>query len=119
MRRAYSAAMGQPISVQMRQGTSRKIRIFDLNRSLTGMEIERYTFTGKVRGNRPSDVLADRILQLGADQVSVYSNVVTVTAPIARWSALERRVIETLENLFGYYGDDAGWSPDALGTADD
>ena len=25
-----------------------------------------------------------------------------------------RRSIETIEHLFGYYGDDAGWSPDAL-----
>ena len=23
-------------------------------------------------------------------------------------------MIETIEHLFGYYGDDAGWSPDSL-----
>ena len=24
------------------------------------------------------------------------------------------KVVETIEHLFGYYGDDAGWSPEAL-----
>jgi hypothetical protein len=44
----------------------------------------------------------------------VYSNVAAVEAPPERWPDLERKVIEAIEHLFGYYGDDAGWSPDAL-----
>ena len=37
-----------------------------------------------------------------------------VTAPPERWAELEPKVIETIEHLFGYYGDDAGWSSDSL-----
>ncbi|MCZ7528872.1 MAG: NifU N-terminal domain-containing protein [Acidimicrobiia bacterium] len=111
--------MGQPITVQARPGASPDVRIFDLNRGLTGMKIERYASADGVRGGRPSDVLAGRLFALGAEQVTVYSNVVTVEAPAASWGELEPRVTETVENLFGYYGDDAGWSPEALGTDTD
>ena len=65
------------------------------------------------RADRPPDVLARRLFDLGADTVTVYSSAVTVEAP-ERWAELEPKVIETIEHLFGYYGDDAGWSPDAL-----
>ncbi|MEZ5169176.1 MAG: hypothetical protein R3A49_00325 [Acidimicrobiia bacterium] len=109
--------MGQQITVQARRGSSPEIRIFDLNRSLTGMKIERYASADDVRGRRPPDVLAGRLFELGADSVSVYSNALTVEAPASRWADLEPRVVDTVENLFGYYGDDAGWSPEALGTA--
>lgn len=109
--------MGQQITVRARQGSSPEIRIFDLNRSLTGMEIERYSSADDVRGRRPPDVLAGRLFDLGADAVSIYSNALTVEAPASRWSELESQVVDTVENLFGYYGDDAGWSPEALGTA--
>jgi hypothetical protein len=39
---------------------------------------------------------------------------VTVEAPEDRWGALEPATVETIEHLFGYYGDDAGWSPESL-----
>lgn len=109
--------MGQQITVQARQGSSPEIRIFDLDRSLTGMKIEGYTSADDVRGKRPPDVLAGRLFDLGAGAVSIYSNTLTVEAPASRWSDLEPQVVDTVENLFGYYGDDAGWSPEALGTA--
>lgn len=109
--------MGQQITVKARQGSSPEIRIFDLNRSLTGMENERYSSPDDVRGRRPSDVLAGRLFALGADAVSVYSSAVIVEAGTGRWPDLEPQVVDIVENLFGYYGDDAGWSPEALGTA--
>ena len=31
-----------------------------------------------------------------------------------RWAELEPKAIEIIEHLFGFYGDDAGWDPDAL-----
>src|SRR6266581_9756249 len=62
----------------------------------------------------PADVLARRLFDLGATQVTIYSSAVTVQAPPERWPELEPKVTETIEHLFGYYGDDAGWSPDAL-----
>jgi hypothetical protein len=108
--------MGQFITVTVRSGASASVRIFDLNRSLTGMAIERYVSVDDVKdgGDRAPDVLARRLFDLGATSVSVYSSAVAVTAPPERWDELEPRIVETIEHLFGYYGDDAGWAPDAL-----
>ena len=108
--------MGQFITVTVRPGASPSVRIFDLNRSLTGMAIERYASIDDVKdgGDRPPDVLARRLFDLGATSVTVYSSAVAVNAGAEQWAALEPRVVETIEHLFGYYGDDAGWSPDSL-----
>ena len=53
--------MGQPITVTIRPGASPSVRLFDLNRSLTGMEIERYRSVSDVVHSRPPDVLAKRL----------------------------------------------------------
>jgi hypothetical protein len=98
--------MGQEITVNARPGASPNIRIFDCNRSLTGMAIERYASMDDARGSRPPDVLANRLLGLGAARVTIYSSDVVVEAPAEKWPALE--------HLFGFYGDDAGWSDEAL-----
>ena len=37
-----------------------------------------------------------------------------VEAPEDRWPELEPKVVETMEHLFGFYGDEAGWSDDSL-----
>ncbi len=107
--------MGQEITVTALHGASPSVMLFDLNRSLTGMAIERYTSASDVRGERPPDVLARRLFALGATKVTIYSSVVTVEAPPERWDALLPDVTRTIEHLFLYYGDDAGWSPEALG----
>ena len=66
-------------------------------------------------GQRPPDVLARRLFDLGAQRVTIYSNVVTVEAPAAAWAELEPKAVHTIEHLFEYYGDDAGWSFEARG----
>ena len=113
--------MGQPITVSVRAGGRPEVRFFDANRSLTGMAIETYV---RVRrgpgeavpdGQRPPDVLARRLFDLGAERVTIYSNVVTVEAPAAAWAELEPKAVHTIEHLFEYYGDDAGWSFEARG----
>jgi hypothetical protein len=108
--------MGQFITVTVRSGASPSVRIFDLNRSLTGMAIERYPAASDVKegGDRAPDVLARRLFDLGATSVTVYSSAVAVTAPAEQWDALEPKIVDTIEHLFGYYGDDAGWSPESL-----
>jgi hypothetical protein len=108
--------MGQFITVTAREGSSASVRIFDLNRSLTGMAIERYGSAADVKDgdHRPPAVLAKRLFDLGVTSTTVYSSSVVVVAPADLWPALEPKVVETIEHLFGYYGDDAGWSPDSL-----
>jgi hypothetical protein len=106
--------MGQPITVTVQSGASPSVRIFNLNRSITGMAIERYASVDDVKGGRPPDVLARRLFDLGADHVTVYSSSATVVAAPEQWPALEPKVVETIEHLFGFYGEDAGWSPDSL-----
>ena len=68
------------------------MRIFDLNRSLTGMAIERYPSVDDVKdgGHRPPDVLARRLFDLGATSVTVYSSAVAVDGagrPVGRRSS--------------------------------
>ena len=109
--------MGQSITVTAREGSRPEVRFFDTNRSLTGMAIERYAGPEDVHAQRPPDVLAQRLFDLGATAVTVYSNVVTVEAPAAAWADLEGRVEHIITHLFHYYGDYAGWSPEALGVS--
>jgi hypothetical protein len=107
--------MGQPITVTVRAGASPDIRFFECNRSLTGMAIEVYTAESPT-GARPPDVLAKRLLDAGAVKVTIYSNVATVEAPADVWPELEPKVTFTIEHLFEFYGDDAGWSFEARGV---
>ena len=107
--------MGQPITVNVRAGHRPDVRFFDTNRSLTGMAIETYTAPDAATGARPPDVLAHRLFELGATKVTVYSNVVTVEAPSEKWGELEGKAVYTIEHLFEFYGDDAGWSFEARG----
>lgn len=105
--------MGQTITVSSRPGARAEVRIFDLNRSVTGMWIERYRSDQTITTGRPPDVLARRLFELGASAVTAYSNVVTVEAPAGSWATLEAKVRDAIGHLFEYYGDEAGWSPEA------
>jgi len=64
----------------------------------------------------PMRIVARRLFDLGATKVTVYSNVVTVEAPAPAWGDLEPKVTHTIEHLFEFYGDDAGWSFEARGV---
>lgn len=107
--------MGQPITVSVRAGANPGVRFFDCNRSITGMAIEVYPDAESATGDRPPDVLARRLFEQGATKVTVYSNVVTVEAPADAWAALEPKAVHTIEHLFEFYGEDAGWSFEARG----
>ena len=107
--------MGQPITVTTRAGARPDVRFFEANRSITGMAIETYNSSDAATGDRPPDVLARRLFDLGATKVTVYSNVVTVDAPASAWADLEPKATHTIEHLFEFYGDDAGWSFAARG----
>ncbi|MFZ4585246.1 MAG: hypothetical protein ACOYNI_08465 [Acidimicrobiia bacterium] len=108
--------MGQDITVTEFAGVATSVKQFVCNRSLTGMKTERYPNREAAPGNRPPDVLARRLFDLGATSVTVYSNVVTVEMPAAKWDGAEAQVDATVANLFRFYGDDAGWSFEARGV---
>ncbi|HEV7525183.1 MAG TPA: hypothetical protein VGP92_09460 [Acidimicrobiia bacterium] len=109
--------MGQPITVTVRAGSSPHVRFFECNRSLTSMAIESYTPESEaLTGERPPDVLAHRLIEAGATRVTIYSNVVTVEAPVDVWAELEPKAVHLMEHLFEFYGDDAGWSFEARGV---
>jgi hypothetical protein len=107
--------MGQPISVTVREGAHAGVRFFEANRSITGMAIETYLSAADATGARPPDVLAQRLFALGATKVTVYSNIATVEAPAGAWADLGPKIAFTIEHLFEFYGDDAGWSFEARG----
>jgi hypothetical protein len=97
--------MGQPITVTVRPGVRSDVRHFELNRSLTGMQTDRYLAAQEISGTKPPDELARRLFALGVSAVTIYSSVVTVVAPAEQWSSLEARVEETITNLFIHYRD--------------
>src|SRR3954470_14132696 len=97
--------MGQPITVTVRAGVRGDVKHFELNRSLTGMQTDRYTAAEPVIGPKPPDELARRLFTLGVSAVTIYSSVVTVVAPAEQWSSLQARVEDTIVNLFIFYRD--------------
>ncbi len=107
--------MGQSITVTSRSGANPNTRFFELNRSITGMDIERYAVRPPDSALRPPDVVAARLFDLGATSATVYSSMVGAEAPVDAWPTLEPEVIATLEHLFNFYGDAAGWSFEARG----
>ena len=104
--------MGQPITVTARPGASPSIRLFDLNRSLTGMEIERYHTVEDTKGDRPPDVLARRLFDLGATQVTIYSSAVTVQAPPESLARLVRDLSPLPSMLVNHRFDILAWNPE-------
>lgn len=106
--------MGQDITVTQTPSGREDAHIFSLNRSLTGMEIIVFDNPDmKVDSNDASTVLAKRLLDFGVESVSIYSNVVTVNCDAKVFAKIENQVKETIENLFNFYGDDAGWAAPA------
>jgi hypothetical protein len=97
--------MGQPMTVTVRPGVRGDVMHFEFNRSLTGMQMLRYTAAEPVTGTKPPDELARRLFALGVSAVTIYSSVATVVAPAERWDALQGPVEETITNLFIYYRD--------------
>jgi hypothetical protein len=107
--------MGQTLTVSVTQGARPDVRHFATDRSITGMAIERFPDAeSAARATKPANVLACRLFEMGARRVTVYSNTVTVEADPAAWPQLEPKATHAIEYLFHYYGDDAGWSVEAL-----
>jgi hypothetical protein len=92
--------MGQPVTFLSSSSPKPGVLRFELNRSLTGMGHERYVAGEEIRGDRPPDVLARRIFEVGGvAAVHIYSSMVTVTL-----SSTEQGDLDTvLRELYTYY----------------
>jgi hypothetical protein len=106
--------VGQAIVVTAKPGGRPGVVLFECNRSLTGMQTERYPEAPDGERQRPPDVLARQLFDLGATHVTIYSNIVVVEASEDDWAAefedgttFEQSVIEAITNLFIYYRSDA------------
>ena len=89
--------MGQPIVVVQKQSSTKGVVRFEINRSLTGMDHERYRTAADAKGDRPPDVLARRLLEHGGvDSVHVFSNMITVELADGETGAGLRELVEEL-----------------------
>ena len=71
--------MGQLVGVTEKASSQPGTLRFELNRTLSGQGHERFSTVEEARGDRPSAVLARRLIDYGGvDSVHVYSNIVTV-----------------------------------------
>lgn len=101
--------MGQTITVTQSPSAQDNTVVLSTNRSLTGMEI--LTFTKETLPEKyddPATRCADRIIKEGAASVTVYSNVVTITAEPARIAQVAKDATNILENLFIHYDENMG-----------
>src|SRR3954452_6457598 len=93
--------MGQPIAVVEKKTARPGVVRFELNRSLTGMAHERYQSAADVTGDRPPDVLAQRLFATGqVDALHMYSNEVTVDLAEG---ATSEGLADVIEQLYKYY----------------
>jgi hypothetical protein len=93
--------MGQPVTVIEKPSAMPGVVRYEINRSITGMGIERYASPAAVLDDRPPDVLARTLFEHGGvAAVTVNSNMITVQlAP----GGSSRGLRELIEELFLYY----------------
>ena len=111
--------MGQPIAVTRKPSSRPGVVRFEINRSLTGMGHERYRSPADAAGDRPPDLLARRLFEVGGDAIRaihVYSNVITIeTADDKAAARLDPGALEdAIRSLYIHYKD--GVSPSFAGS---
>ena len=93
--------MGQPVTVIEKHARRGGVVRYELNRCISGTGHEIYRAGDEIIGNRPSDVLARRLLAAGGiDTVSINSSVVTVD--LAKGGEADG-LKEIIEELYTYY----------------
>jgi hypothetical protein len=93
--------MGQPVTVLEKPSATPGVVRYEINRSITGMGIERYASSDDIVDDRPPDRLARTLFEHGGvDSVTVNSNMITVQlAPTGSSAGLR----ELIEEMFLYY----------------
>jgi len=93
--------MGQLVGVTEKATNQPGTLRFELNRTLSGQGHERFSTVEEARGDRPSAVLARRLIDHGGvDAVHVFSNIVTVE--LSRGSTGEG-LTDIVSNLYQYW----------------
>lgn len=93
--------MGQPVTVIEKPAAAPGIVRFEINRSITGMGIERFADRDAAFEPTPAAEIARRLFDHGGvTGVTVFSNVITVDLAEGASSAGMREVVE---ELFLYY----------------
>ena len=107
--------MGQPVTVIEKAAATPGVVRFEINRSITGMGIERFASPESAFGPAPAAELARRLFDHGGvTGVTVFSNVITVDLAEGATSAGLREIIE---ELFLYYREGVEVvMPDGVGT---
>ena len=107
--------MGQPVTVIEKAAATPGIVRFEINRSITGMGIERFSSAERAIGPSPAAEVARRVFAHGGvTGVTVFSNVITVDLADGATSAGLREIIE---ELFLYYREGVEVvMPEGVGT---
>ena len=100
-RTTMPAVMGQPVTAIEKPAPRHGMVRFDLNRSITGMDHERYVDGQEIPGDRPPDELARRLFATGSVKaVHMIGNSITVDLADGRDSS---GLLEVIEGLFTFY----------------
>jgi hypothetical protein len=93
--------MGMLITVTEKPSARHGIVRFETNRALTGMAHERYLAGVEIEGDRPPDVVARALFQIGGvNAVHVHSNQITVELANG---ATTTGMAEAIADLFTHY----------------
>lgn len=97
--------MGQVVNVKMLEGFDPHVRLFELDRSLSGMGLKSYREPQDADGPTSDDRLARDLLDIpGVDTVFVNGNMVSVGREAnAEWDRLIPGVVKKMRNLFVNY----------------
>ncbi len=94
--------MGQPVTVIQKSSSNPGVQRYEINRSITGMDHERFEVSEEIHGERPPDKLARAIFELGGvDKITMNSNVITVD--LGKGGVDPNQVIAIIVDMFTYY----------------
>lgn len=98
----YDHSMGQPVTVIQKSATKPGVLRFEINRSITGMDHERYSDGVEILGDRPPDQLAKSLFSLGGiERVHINSNVITLD--LGKGGVNPSEIINTITKMFTFY----------------
>lgn len=99
---SYDQNMGQPVTVIQKSVTKPGVLRFEINRSITGMDHERYSIEREILGTRPPDELAKALFNLGGiEKIHMNSNVITIDQ--AKGQINPADIAKTITEMFTYY----------------